>query len=204
MPNRDHKTDPRILRTHRLLRDALFSLLLDNSFESITIQDIAERATLNRGTFYLHYTGKAHLLEQSIADIFAELTQSLKRVVPEDHVTAFDRRHLTEVFEVIFNHVSKHFSIYKFMLVTQELGQFRAKLRSCLKELIYQDPPLKFKLDNDHEIPGDMAVTYEATALIGVIMWWLEKDMPHSTQEMASMMSLLAIAGPFGSHDNIE
>jgi len=204
MPSKDHKTDPRILRTHRLLRDALFSPLQDNSFESITIQDITERATLNRGTFYLHYTGKAHLLEQSIADILTELTQGLKRVLPEDTVTVFDRRHLTEIFEIIFNHVSKHFGIYKFMLVTQDIAQFRLKLRNCLMELIYQDPPLRFKLDHDQAIPGEMAVIYEAAALIGVITWWLENDMPHSTQVMASKMSLIAVSGPFGSHDGLK
>lgn len=203
MTNKDHKIDPRILRTHRLLRDALFSLLYDHSFESITIQDITERATLNRGTFYLHYTGKTHLLDQSIADIFDELVWNIRAVIT-DEGTSFDEKHLAELFEVIFSHVSKHFSIYKFMLVTQDIAQFRPKLLALLKTLIYQDPPLKFRIDRDREVPGEMIVHYEAAALVGIITWWLEHDMRHSTAFMASKMAHIAMVGPFNALDAQE
>lgn len=199
MPIKDHKTDPRILRTHRLLRDALFSLLYDNSFDSITIQDITERATLNRGTFYLHYSSKANLLDQSIGDIFNELAQSLKKTVPEDSRTSFDEKYLVELFEILFSHVSKHFSIYKFMLVSQDIAQFRPRLLNVLKILIYQDPPLKYRIDHDREVPGEMIVNYEASALVGIITWWLEHDMQHSIRVMASKMAHIAMVGPFNT-----
>lgn len=199
MTHKDHKTDPRILRTHRLLRDALFSLLYDHSFESISIQDITERATLNRGTFYLHYTSKANLLDQSIADIFDELVQNLKNHSIEDSRTTFDEKHLATLFQIIFSHVSKHFSIYKFMLVTQDIMQFRPKLLDLFKKLIYQDPPLKYRIDHDQEVPGEMIVSYEAAALVGIITWWLENDMPHSTPFMAAKMAHIAMVGPFNT-----
>jgi len=204
MPNKDHKIDPRILRTHRLLRDSLFSLLYDNSFESITIQDIAERATLNRGTFYLHYTSKTHLLDQSIADIFGELVKNLEDVVAEDSGSTFTENHLVKLFEIIFSHVSKHFSIYKFMLVTQDIAQFRPKLLNLFKNLIYQDPPLKYRIDHDREVPGEMIVSYEAAALVGIITWWLENDMQHNTYFMASKMAHIAMVGPFNIMETIQ
>ncbi len=199
MANKDHKTDPRILRTHRLLRDALFSLLYDHPFESITIQDITERATLNRGTFYLHYTSRTHLLNESIKDIFDELVQGLRKVTTDDACAGPDEKYLTAVFEVFFNHVSKHFSIYKFMLVTHDLAQFRSKLLDFMKNMIYQDPPLKYQLDHYREIPGEMVVNYEASAMIGVLTWWLENDMQYSTQFMASKLAHIAVTGPFGT-----
>lgn len=204
MPHKDHKTDPRILRTHRLLRDALFSLLYDHSFESITIQDIAERATLNRGTFYLHYTSKGHLLEQSIADIFDELVQNLKKVIVKDPGVTFNEKHLADLFEIIFSHVSKHFSIYKFMLVTQDIIQFRPKLLSLFKDLIYQDAPLQYRIDQDRDLPAEMIVSYEAAALVGIITWWLENDMQHSTPFMASRMAHIATVGAFNSLEAVR
>ena len=48
-------TDPRILRSRRMLMDALARLLIKKEFEDISVQEIAEEATLNRATFYLHY-----------------------------------------------------------------------------------------------------------------------------------------------------
>lgn len=199
MPNKDHKTDPRILRTHRLLRDALFSLLYDHPFDSITIQDITERATLNRGTFYLHYTSKSHLLDESIRDIFEELVQSLKKATADDSAASFDERHLSLIFEILFTHVSKHFSIYKFMLVTNDIAQFRPKLLDFIKNLIYQDPAMKLQLDRYREVPCDMVVNYEAAALIGVLTWWLEHDMQQSTSFMALKLAHMAVSGPFVS-----
>ena len=47
------KLDPRIRRTRGLLQDALKRLLEEKEFDKISIQDIAQAATLNRATFYL-------------------------------------------------------------------------------------------------------------------------------------------------------
>ena len=60
------KLDPRIRRTRQLLQDALRKLLETKDFDKISIQDITEAATLNRGTFYAHYPDKFALLEEWI------------------------------------------------------------------------------------------------------------------------------------------
>jgi len=54
--------DPRILRSRRMLQDALRKLLHEKDFEAISVQEIADEATLNRATFYLHYPDKTALL----------------------------------------------------------------------------------------------------------------------------------------------
>ena len=56
-------TDPRILRSRRMLMDSLAKLLIKKAFEDISIQEIADEATLNRATFYLHYPDKNALLQ---------------------------------------------------------------------------------------------------------------------------------------------
>ena len=47
-------TDPRILRSRRMLMDSLAKLLMKKEFDDISVQQIADEATLNRATFYLH------------------------------------------------------------------------------------------------------------------------------------------------------
>ena len=68
---RSSRVDPRITRTRKLIRDALTSLLAEKSFEAITVQDVAERATINRATFYAHYTDKFALLDALVREDFA-------------------------------------------------------------------------------------------------------------------------------------
>jgi AcrR family transcriptional regulator len=69
----EHATDPRILRSRRMLVDALVRLLSKKEFDDISIQEIADEATLNRGTFYLHYPDKNALLRAMTAERFREL-----------------------------------------------------------------------------------------------------------------------------------
>jgi AcrR family transcriptional regulator len=65
--------DPRIRRTRHLLQQALQKLLKEKEFEEISVQDITEAATVNRATFYDHYTDKFGLLECMVASDFHEL-----------------------------------------------------------------------------------------------------------------------------------
>jgi AcrR family transcriptional regulator len=65
--------DPRILRSRRMLMDALARLLTQKEFEDISIQEIADEATLNRATFYLHYSDKNALLQAMTAARFHDL-----------------------------------------------------------------------------------------------------------------------------------
>src|ERR1700731_1400259 len=66
------RLDPRIRRTRQLLQEALRKLLEQKEFDKISVQDITEAATINRATFYAHYTDKFALLECVIATRFDE------------------------------------------------------------------------------------------------------------------------------------
>ena len=66
-------TDPRILRSRRMLMEALATLLTRKEFDAISVQEIADEATLNRATFYLHYPDKNALLQAMTAARFSDL-----------------------------------------------------------------------------------------------------------------------------------
>ncbi len=68
-------TDPRILRSRRMLMDALARLLKRKKFEDISVQEIADEATLNRNTFYLHYPDKTALLLAMTESRFRDLIE---------------------------------------------------------------------------------------------------------------------------------
>jgi AcrR family transcriptional regulator len=73
-----NEVDPRVKRTRKLIVDAFFSLMAEKSFHAISVQDIAERATVNRATFYLHFEDKYALMDWVVRDQFREaLTQRL-------------------------------------------------------------------------------------------------------------------------------
>jgi AcrR family transcriptional regulator len=71
--NPAENTDPRILRSRQLLMESLLRLLTRKEFADISIQEIADEATLNRATFYLHYPDKNALLQAMTAARFRDL-----------------------------------------------------------------------------------------------------------------------------------
>ena len=56
--------DRRIQKTRQLIMNTFIDLLAEKGFEKITINDISERANINRGTVYLHYVDKFDLLDK--------------------------------------------------------------------------------------------------------------------------------------------
>jgi AcrR family transcriptional regulator len=66
-------TDPRILRSRQMLMESLVKLLTRKEFDDISVQEIADEATLNRATFYLHYPDKNALLQAMTAARFRDL-----------------------------------------------------------------------------------------------------------------------------------
>src|SRR5579862_5029600 len=67
--------DPRIRRSRRMLMEALVRLLRKKEFEEISVQEIADEATLNRATFYLHYPDKNALLQAMTECRFRDLIE---------------------------------------------------------------------------------------------------------------------------------
>jgi AcrR family transcriptional regulator len=97
------RVDPRVTRTRKLIRDALTSLLAEKNFESISVQDIAGRATVNRATFYAHFTDKFALLDALVReDVAARLSEGDPLHVPDT------RTMLLTVGKNVFAFVDSH------------------------------------------------------------------------------------------------
>ena len=65
--------DPRVLRTRQLIKEAFSILLQKKGFDTITVKDIAQIASINRATFYAHYEDKYALLEEIIEQAFHKM-----------------------------------------------------------------------------------------------------------------------------------
>ena len=62
------KTDPRILRTRKLIMDSFIELSSKKEFKAITVKDISTEAMINRATFYYHFEDIYDLLEKVLSE----------------------------------------------------------------------------------------------------------------------------------------
>lgn len=65
---KETKLDPRIIRTRKLIMEAFIRLSQIKEFHNITVKDITDEATVNRATFYYHFTDKYELLERVLKE----------------------------------------------------------------------------------------------------------------------------------------
>ena len=77
------RVDPRVLRTRRLLQDALLGLAREKAFTEITVADVTDRATVNRSTFYQHYPDTDTLLADALDAQASQFGVDLATIVPD-------------------------------------------------------------------------------------------------------------------------
>jgi AcrR family transcriptional regulator len=66
------KLDPRVKRTRELLVRAFNELLEEKGHSGLTVQEITERAAINRATFYAHFKDQHELFDYVISEAFRD------------------------------------------------------------------------------------------------------------------------------------
>ena len=88
----EEKLDPRVKRTRSLILQAFEQLLAEKGFESISVQDVTDKAEINRATFYNHFVDKYALLDFTIKELFKKEIE--KRTLDACHYTPENLRSL--------------------------------------------------------------------------------------------------------------
>ena len=184
MSNNDHlrlaptkeKIDARVRRTRDALGDALVALMQEKPFDTITVQDVLDRAHVSRSTFYSHYSDKDDLLMSDADEFFQALSMALSqhgdtsdRVFPVQEFFA----HLSDV-QPFFKALVKSGKYQENMELARE--HFARGIERRLAELprAQSIPP--------HELP---AIAFaHAGALMSLLTWWLDRGMRESPAEM--------------------
>ncbi|WP_238861561.1 TetR family transcriptional regulator [Clostridium sp. YIM B02569] len=73
-----NENDLRVIKTKRNIEESFIYLLGQKDFYKITVQDILDKALINRSTFYKHYTDKYKLAETLCNEIFDLLKTGVK------------------------------------------------------------------------------------------------------------------------------
>jgi AcrR family transcriptional regulator len=188
----EHKVDRRISRTRRSLRDALFALVLERGYDSVTIEEITEKADLGRTTFYLHYRDKEDLLMESLRELVDDLIGQLGRL-PWVHYTsrigeAPTGDMLVEAITLTFRNVAQNASLYRIILRGEGTYSAIQRLREIIIQAItdlLQELERSEKLALNPQVPLEVYLHSLAGAWIGLVTWWLEHDMPFPPEEMA-------------------
>src|SRR5271163_2939261 len=110
------KPDERILRTRERLGSALVALIQEKPFDDVTVQDVLDRASVGRSTFYLHFRDKNDLLLSQL-ERFLEHMSTLLTVSNEKSLR------VAPVSEM-FDHLEQAKKIYRILGDAGRLNDF--------------------------------------------------------------------------------
>jgi AcrR family transcriptional regulator len=193
MKSSEEQGDLRVRRTHKLLWEALMAELSARSFEEITVTDICERAMVHRTTFYKHYEDKYALLEQGMRQMYEAL-------LAEGHKppSAFSADDPPPYFIRLFEHVAQHQHFYKLMLCGDGVARFQKLIKEYIAELALAKACEVIPGNQHFAFPLVMQMHGFAGAVLGLLTWWLEHDMPLAPRQMAHY--LLTLHGTLSHH----
>lgn len=174
--------DLRVRRTHKLLWEALLSLLEQRPFESISVTEICEKAMVHRVTFYKHFQDKYDLLEYGLQTAKKQLVEELH----QEEASQTKRRHMQ-----ILEQIATHQRLYSLMMVEKETHSLTSLMRQQLARDIETDLKRAQEKGIQLPMPAEVMAQFYGGAILTLGGWWLENGMPISVEELARYLGLL-------------
>jgi len=195
---KEKKLDPRIKRTRKLLQRALMELMAEKSFQAITVQDIAERATVNRVTFYAHFEDKYALLEYTMREMFK---QRLRSQLPDGSL--FSPENLARLILIVCELLAEtgrqcpppHGQLEPLM---------EKQIKAELYEVLYAWLAEASSGKTERRPTPEQAAMITSWAIYGAAVQWSQKEQPEPAREFVQQVLPIIIASLKTSVDEAQ
>jgi AcrR family transcriptional regulator len=174
------RVDRRIAKSQEAIKKAVTELMSEKGFDDITIQDIADRANVNRGTIYLHYTDKFDLLDKMIEEHMDNLRELCE--------SAADMT-FQEGNYVWFEYFERHYLFFSTMLASKGAPYFRSRFLDLVVE--EYKPEVDTTEGKNQGFSEDVILQFFASAIVGAVEWWFKNGMPLPARVMAEQTGAL-------------
>lgn len=160
-----------IQKSRKLLHQALISLILEKNYESITVQQILDRADVGRSTFYTHFRDKDELLVMG----FEHLREILRGVQTKTPADAQPYEKVIGFSRAMFEHLYEYRNEWKALSGSQAGIIVRQSVQDMISNLVEQEFKGEFqkRKSADSEIPFELFVHFLASTFMSVASWWL-------------------------------
>jgi AcrR family transcriptional regulator len=172
--------DRRIQRTRKLLQDGLLELILEKGFDSVTVQDVIDRANVGRSTFYAHFQDKDDLLLSG----FEHLLTEFEKYLMSDEMMNGSPWGLTLS---MFQHAQQQRQLYKALAGKQGSHIALNRIQKYLYTYLHThlDVHLQQTLSKTKKsMPPEILAHYLASSFISLLTWWLDNDSSYSAEQM--------------------
>ena len=177
----EKRTDRRTLKTRKALCGALAELLTEKELHKVTVQEIADKADVNRVTFYKHYLDVYDLYDKMEQEVLVELgllVLRLEELPPEKFFTS------------LIDYIYENRPVFGMIFSPNSTGQLREKFARCLEGMFRQIEAEKQNTDPN----GDrlrFQTCYRAQGCIAVMSRWVQDGFAEPKELIVKLISEL-------------
>ena len=182
------KTDRRVKRTKTRLKEVLVELLQIKELQKIRVNELCERADINRSTFYLHYNNVFDLWKNIEDDIISGFNDILYTFKAKEILT----KPLPMLFEVT-TFLEKEHILNRELFRCRESVVLLEKIKGCFidyftentREIINSESGIEMQIYADFVISGSVTLFYR----------WFLGELNISLKELAVSIEKLITGG---------
>lgn len=184
-------TDRRVARTRRRLREALVALMMERSYEKITVQQIIDRADVGRATFYNHYQDKDDLLLRGVARIVGDGT------APDGHPPPGRGGGRPETLHTagMFRHSYKNRDLHHVMFRRSQHNPILERVRAVLYDNVAAQLQQLAGPEALPSVPLPIMAQFISGGLLALIHWWHDQEFPYPPEVMDAFFQQMAMPG---------
>ena len=188
--------DRRVRRTRRVLHLAMIELILEKGYPRITVQDVLDRADVGRSTFYAHFRDKDALLLSTFDDLRADLRADIDAMWPGEPLD--DPAQLSRA---VFAHAYRNQIVYKALCGKPSAGTVAQRhLHDMIGDIFHEH--LRPHLDDvGNALTAVLVSEFCASALLGMLVWYVEENFAYDPTWMAQAYGTLTIPGIMAALD---
>lgn len=186
------KTDPRVRRTRRILRDALVSLILEKEYSAISIKEITDRAEVAYITFFRHFESLDQLLMEVLDEGLTELMTRIETLAKQSETSARE----TEG-RLIFEYIEEKVDLFRILLRSQSVTRVRKTVIRNIAAIFQKSCAPLARSGNDVTVA--ILSNHISTSLLSLIEWWLDNNMRPTPAQMGIVYKNLIIDSTVGT-----
>jgi AcrR family transcriptional regulator len=170
------KPDARVRRTHERLGMALMELIRDKPINAVTVQEVLDRASVGRSTFYLHFRDKNDLLLSQL-ERFLEIQSTALSIRKEVS-------HRVAPVAEMFAHISSQQKLYRALVDSGRLNDFFDLAQGYFARGIGRRLRESKRVANISQRELTVRSVALAGSLLSLLRWYLDRGSKESPAEI--------------------
>ena len=166
------------VRSKTMIRQAFLELLQEKPYEKITVTDIAQRADLNRSTFYAHYPDVQGLIEEIEEEIINRSMQLLSEVTCQNIFQD------PKIFlQILVQPVEENKKLYQLLVQSDYAGRQLYRINEAFASYVLNSPEIPENLRSAKYFA--VRINFFIGGIINTYCQWLTGELDCSLDDIA-------------------